>query len=435
MKIRTNGLKLKIRKSLDRGYPLGSILAVQALLYLMPFVSPLLSYAAFALCIYRVFRYDARVFATDFAVLIPLTTLLQSPGGMSLLSYLCLFAALRYIISGGIRLNSAMILLIILANYLLTRMQMNISRFLLYFGQMILVCIIIPKQDCRSSTLAAKNFCLSLFLSSCYALIFRNAPQIAKIRGHEVPAYWGSTFMRFQGIFGDPNYYMLQLILGLALLIKLKDSEKIQKSSFLSMGICFAAFGILTYSKTFALAFVLLGCMYVFWQFRNRKYIFGSCLIAAIGLVAVIMMLVGVSPFEVIMARFENAGSLSDLTTGRTLIYQKYWNEIMETTGSLLFGRGLSAQALERDPHNLMLEVMYYTGVVGTLLVVWFYCCIGSQVGRMTTDAGKQNFYAKYVVLLMILIVFSTLSGMFAVVAGGVFFMAFMSILITKELE
>ena len=435
MKIKTHGMKLKISKSLGGVYPLGGILLAQLLLYLAPFVSLLLAYGAFAICLYRVLRYDARIFATDFAVLMPLSTLFRSPGGVSLLSYLCLIAAVRYVLSGGIRLNGAMALLLALANYLLLRMQMNISQFALYFGQMFLICIIMPKQDGQSAERSTKQFCMSLFISSVYALIFRNSAQIIAIRGNEVPAYWGSSFMRFQGIFGDPNYYMLQLILGLSLLIKLKDSEKISKKYFLSMGICMTIFGVLTYSKTFALAFVLLGCMYIFWQFRNRKYGLGSFLIAAIGLAVGVMMLLDISLFEVVLTRFTSASNLSDLTTGRTEIYQRYWNVISENSSRILFGLGLSAEGLDRDPHNLFLEVIYYTGIVGLLLVTWFYGCIGALVNKMTMSAVKQNFYAKYVVLLMAIIVFATLSGMFSVISGGVFFMAFLSILITKDLE
>ena len=435
MKIRTSGFKLKIRKSLDGAYPLGGIVFVQILLYLVPFVTPLLAYAAFAICLYRVVRYDAKVFATDFAVLIPLTTLFQSPGGMSLLSYLCLFSALRFVLSGGLRVNGVMAVLLVLANYLLFRMQMNISQFVLYFGQMLLIYVIMPKQNGQSAERTAKMFCWSLFDSSLYALVFRNSGRIAAIRGNEVPAFWGSSFMRFQGMFKDPNYYMLLLILGLALLIKLKDSYKVNRGFFLSMGMALTMFGLLTFSKTFALALVLLGCIYVFWQFRNRKYAFGSFLIALIGVGVGVMMLLDVSLLDVVMTRFTNSSSLSDLTTGRTLIYQRYWDILSESISRIFFGMGLAEESLNRDPHNLYLEVIYYTGLVGLALVVWFYGCIGVQVNKMTAGSIKQHVYAKYVVLLMVVVVFLTLSGMFSVVSGGVFFVAFLSVLITKNVE
>lgn len=435
MKIKTHGYKLKINRSIGGVYPLGSIVLVQALLYLAPFVSSLLSYVAFVICAYRVLRYDARVFATDFAILMPLTTLFQSPGGISLLAYLSLFAAVRYVLGYGLKLNRATVLLLILANYLLLRMQMEISLFALYFGQLFLFCVIIPWQDSQSAERTAKQFCSSLLLSSVYALAFRNTSQIAAIRGKEVPAYWGSSLMRFQGVFEDPNYYMLLLVLGLALLIKLKDSGKITRGYFFSMGLAMFALGVLTYSKTFALAFVLLGCVYVFWQFRNRKYAFGSFLIAALAIVICVMMLLDISPFEVLLARFTNASNLSDLTTGRTRIYQRYWAEISEKISGVFFGLGMSAKGLDRDPHNLFLEVIYYTGVVGLVLVTWFYGSIGYQMNRKTVGMARQNMFAKYVVLLMVIVVFATLSGMFSVVSGGAFFLAFLSILITKKME
>lgn len=435
MKIRTHGYKLKIRRSIGGDYPLGGIVLAQVLLYLSPFVSSLLAYGAFAICAYRVFRYDARVFATDFAILMPLTTLFQSPGGMTLLSYLCLFAVVRYVLRDGVQLNRALVMLLVLMNYLLLRMQMNITQFVLYFAPMALTCIIVPRQDGKSAERTAKQFCVSLFLSSVYAMLFRNTAQIAAVRGKEVPAYWGSSIMRFQGIFGDPNYYMLLLILGLALLIKLKDSRKIRRGSFLAMGLSLTVFGIMTYSKTFTLAFILLGCVFIFWQFRNRNYIFGSVLIAAIGISISLMLLLDVSPFEIVLKRFGNSSSLNELTTGRTLIFQRYWNEITKSIGVTFFGMGFSAEGLIRDPHNLFLEVIYYTGIIGLLLAVWFYWCVGYQMNRKNAGAVRQNIFAKYVVLGMVIIVFMSLSGMFSVVTGGTFFLAFLSILITKDME
>lgn len=435
MKIRTHGFKLRIKRSIGGDYPLGGIALAQALLYLTPFVSSLLPYVAFVICIYRVLRYDARVFATDFAILMPLTTLFQSPGGLSLLAYLCIFAAIRYVLRDGVQLNGTMVALLVLVNYLLARMHMQISKFALYFGQVFLICIIAPRQDQKSAERTATQFCASMLLSSVYALVFRNTSQIIAIRGNEVPAYWGSSFMRFQGIFNDPNYYMLLLVLGLALLIKLRDSNIIGRAYFFAAGFAMFAFGLLTYSKTFALAVALLGCIYVFWQFRNKKVVFGSFLIAAVGIAIGIMMLLDVSPFEIIIARFTNASNISDLTTGRTLIYQRYWNEISESIGGIFFGLGLSAEGLDRDPHNLFLEVIYYTGIVGLVLIAWFYVGVGYQMSRKAMSAIKQNVFSKYVVLLMVVVVFVTLSGMFSVVSGGAFFLAFLSILITKKME
>lgn len=435
MKIRTRGLKLKIRKNLDGSYPLGGIVLVQILLYLVPFVSPLLAYAAFAVCIYRLVCYDAKVFATDFAVLIPLTLLLRTPAGMSLLSWLALFASMRYIVSGGIRLSGAMAVLIVLANYLLARMQMNISQFVLYFGQLLLICIIITKQNEVSAERCVKYFCLSLFLSSLYAMAFRSTPQLASIRGNEAPAYWGSSFMRFQGLFEDPNYFMLLIILALSLLIKLKDSDRISRSIFLCMGICLTLFGLLTFSKTFALTFGLLACIYIFWQFRKRKYIFGSTVIAVAGTILCLMLVFDFAPLRVILDRFTDFSSISELTTGRTDTFLAYWQLLTSSLASFLFGFGMSADALRYDPHNLYLEIAFHTGIIGLLLLLALFACIVREVNRRYTGSTKQNFYAKYTPLFMMVVIFASLGGMYAIVTGGVYFLSFVSILITKNVE
>lgn len=435
MKIYNHGRELQLKSIAEMNYPIWGIVMVMALLYLAPFLSSLLVYIAFLICIYRVFRYDARVFATDYCMLLPVSTLLQTSGGISLIVFLCLFASIWYLIRNGIQGNRSFVLLVILLNYLLLRMQMDINNFVLYFGQLFLLYVLVPKQDPHSAERSAKLFCASLFLSSAYALLFRNTSQIYAVRGNEVPAYFGSSLMRFQGLFEDPNYYMFLLILGLALLIKLKDCKRIRRFSFLLMGVSLTVFGILTYSKTFFLSFILLGCVYILWQFHDRKLIFGSVLTALAASVSVWVLISDASPFAVVLTRLNNASSISELTTGRSDLYLQYWKAITENPATFFFGYGFAAESLGKATHNLYLEIMYYTGMVGFLLAIWFYGCIGHQVHKKAREGPRQSIYSRYVVVLMVLVVFFTLSGMYAAVSGGIFLLAFLSIMISKRTE
>ena len=127
-------------------YPLLGILMVMGLILLSPFVSVYLCYAALLLCVYRVIRYDEKVFAVDYAILIPVSQHFRTADGMSLLVWLCMGASVWYLIRGKVRMNGTLICLILLLNYLLTRMQMNINDFGLCFGQMFVLYIILPKQ-------------------------------------------------------------------------------------------------------------------------------------------------------------------------------------------------------------------------------------------------------------------------------------------------
>ena len=123
-------------------YPVLSIVLAMGLILLSPFVSTLTSYAALAVCVYRVLRYDAKVFATDYALLAPLCNVFRTSAGLTMLISLCLVAAVVYLVREGFRADRSLVLIVILLNYLMLRMQTNIRDFVLCFGQIFLLWVL-----------------------------------------------------------------------------------------------------------------------------------------------------------------------------------------------------------------------------------------------------------------------------------------------------
>ena len=218
---RVYGLRLKVNTAM--AYPVGSMALVLLLIFLSPFVSSYLCYVALLICVYRAVRYNSGIFITDYCVLLPLFHLFRGPDGMSLQVYLCLFAAVWYLIRGSVKVNSVVVWFLLLFNYLIARMQMDIANYLLSFGQIFLCFVLLPRQDSSSALRACKFFCFSVLLSSFYAIAVRNSWQLQAIIGPEAVAIWGTGIMRFRGLFEDPNYYMTLLVVALGLLLKLRD--------------------------------------------------------------------------------------------------------------------------------------------------------------------------------------------------------------------
>lgn len=426
--------KLGLRKLniLDATYPKWEIALVAVLLYLAPFTSSLLTYAAFALCAYRIVAYDARVFVTDYALLLPMSQLFRA-NGMSLLIYVCLIASVWYFVSGKLEKQYSYAILLILLNYLVLRMQWNISGLVLCFGQLFMLCVMLPKQDEASAERAIKMFCLSLLVSSMYAFVLRNTWQIAAVRGDEVAAFWGSSLRRFQGLFEDPNYYMTLLVTAMALLLRLFDCKKIEIIPFVLLEIIFTVFGALTYGKTFFILLLLLAFFGIVCLFMNKKYLLGSIFIL-ISLVAAWVLLSGNTIFSVVLQRFSTADSLDALTTGRSEVYAKYIDAITKNFSSLVFGAGFAAKNLGKDPHNLYLEIVYYLGITGLLLMIAL-CVAFVLAMRKRTGASKQNWLAKNLTIIMAVIMHFTLHGIFSMISYAVFFFAFLSILLVKREE
>lgn len=416
-------------------YPLFGIIAALALNYLSPFVTSLLVYPAFLICVYRVIRYDEKVFATDYCLLISVSLLFGTSAGMSLLVYLCLFADVWYFIRRGIRGEATVVGVLLLLNYLILRMQFDLASFALCFGQLFLLYILIPHQDKESAERSVKAFCIGLLVSSAYALIFRNTWQIEALRGPEVPAYWGSSLTRFYGLFQDPNYYSMLLITSLALVVKLFDSKCVNWFTFAVLSVLLIACGILTYSKTFFVMLVLLIVIYLVWQFWSKRILRGLLLTVCIVLLGGIVLFSEGSPFSVVLTRFSAATDLHELTTGRSDMFVVYFRAITTDLKSIFFGKGLAANSMGRDPHNLFLEITYYLGVTGLVLMSVYYAFVVRSI-RLRSDAvQKQHFLAKYTVLIMVAALHFTLHGMTAMVSYASFFVAALAMLIHKKPE
>ena len=394
-------------------YPVLSICAVVGLLLLAPFTTSWLALVAFAICLYRVIRYDAQVFATDYCLLIPLTALMKLSNGTPLSIYLCLIAAIWYLIRDGLRVNATLVLLIVLMNYLLTRMQMDINGFVLLFGQLAVMIVLLPRQDHHSATRALKAFCISLIFSSVYAYTFRNVSWLADITGANSTPMYGTNLRRFCGLNSDPNYYSTVLVIGISVLMKLKDSKAVRSWVFwCAIGII-AVFGVLTYSKSFLLMFIFMVGIYMLWQFLNRKLIKGA-IFTILAIVALVLVLsLENSPVAVVLDRLTSAQSLSELTTSRSDIFMLYWKEIAKSWQLFFFGKGIAAEALYRDPHNLYLETIYYVGTIGFGLIVALYIGALRSASRAITQISKQNVIAKYSPLVILLVTYMALQGVF----------------------
>lgn len=425
--------RLRIGDSTE--YPVLGITLCMALLLVSPFVSSLIPLGVFAICLFRVVMYDPRVFARDYCLLIPVSSLLRTSGGMSLLIWLCLFAMIWYFIRGELKGSVSLVLLLALFNYLIIRMQMNVSDFVLCFGHMGMLYVVMQWLDGETAERGLKGFFLSLLISSVYALLLRDSARIAAIIGAEGEAIFGTGIYRFMGLFKDPNYYMTLLVLALAMLFQMKNCGRIRLPLFLVYFLCFTICGILTYSKTFFLMFVLLCGIFVVWQFWNRKIFKGIIftLIAAAG--ALYLIYSEDSPFAVVMTRLTTAEDLGALTTGRTDVYAMYWASITEDMGTFLFGHGLAAEGLRKDPHNIYLEILYYVGFVGIVLYLSFCVAIFGSTARKAVGFRQQNVIAKYLVITMMAIMYFALNGMFQVIFHSEFFLVLLALMIVKKSE
>lgn len=391
-------------------YPVGSMIIVLTLIYVSPFLSLYLNYLAFLLCIYRIIRYEESVFAVDYCVLASVSYIFVSTRIVSLLSWLSIVAALWWIIKMGVRAVPSFALLVILLNYMLFRMQGEVNTFVLCVSQLILMFVLLTNQRKEGIVCCVKGFCLSVIVSSLYAIVFRNASQINYLLGNEIEAYWKSSFTRFRGLFRDPNYYMTMAAAAIALLAVLYLNRYLSQKAFAAGAGVLMIFGALTYSKTFLVVLIVFCILFVAMLFSRKRYILG---IMCVFIFLIVGIILSRTVLAVTIYRFTSTDNLYELTTGRSELIAEYLQEITKSAGSLFFGAGLSAEILGRGTHNLFLEIVYYYGLTGLGIMTAYIVSLIRLAGQRFEDSmGKRTGILKYTVLLIFLLLFSTLQGL-----------------------
>lgn len=422
---------IRLRSEQDKlHYPVPGICIILACIYLSPMVGSWLNYAAFGLCIYRLIQYDERVFSIDYCCLISVATIFALPKGLSLVVVLSLIAAVWFIFRDGLIADLPLVFLLVLACYLMIRMQQSVNNFVLFISQLLVIYLMVSSLDSHTIVLDIEAFVLNMFVSSTYALIFRSSTQIIRIIGNEVPAFWGSSLTRFQGLFRDPNYYMSLVIMSVVLLTLLRIQDHIPKHLFLiSMG-CMFVFGALTYSKTFVILLCLYWVLCVIYLFRSKRYFPAIAFIACTVCLAVIL---ANTLFASTIFRITSASSMSDLTTGRSTLAKTYLHEIKSSVRMMLLGAGMSAEILEKGTHNLFLEILYYVGLIGLVLYVFYMGALIIWVRKSYLTGKKPAALFNYSPLIVFIVLFCSLQGMFSISVYALLYLSIISIGIPKH--
>ncbi len=414
-------------------YPVLSVCVSIALICLAPFTTKYLSLIAFAVCIYRVLRFDVITFAIDYCVTFPFVYLFKIPGGTSLHYYLCIIGVLWFFFKGRYyRFDLTFIGMFALIIYLFFRMETDISGFVICFGQILLIYVLMQKMNEKHAIAVSKAFITGVLLSSVYAFIFRNTYQILSYIRSESVAYWGSELGRFRGLFEDPNYYMTTISVALALIIKFRICGVIKSTQFMLLAVALSFFGMLSYSKTFFIVFVVLVLSFIALLFIRKKYLAGVVSIVVCAAAFVILLNIESSPLAVILYRIAQGSDLSDFTTGRSDIFIRYVKAIFESPLNCIFGGGFDNPILGKATHNLFLEIVYYTGIIGFFLYGFYFIALVLTASRKREQKG-QGFLLKYLVLIVCCILFLSLHGMLTEIPYVFFFLAISSILITNK--
>ena len=223
-----------------------------------------------------------------------------------------------------------------------------------------------------------------IFLSSLLAIFREYLPIVNDFVAETTLRLGGNNLAsRFSGLQGNPNYYTLDIIMVLSAIIVLMYRDKAQVQHTVWM-IVLSVLGLMSVSKSFLLVWLIL---ILFWFVLSIKRGAGRLVkflfIVIIG--AAVVYYVAYDSINVYLVRLfqDSSASIGDVTTGRTDIWLAYIKAIFNDLKILFFGNGINTLgSIERGAHNTYIELIFYLGVVGTVIMG---CGIKVGLGRIIT--------------------------------------------------
>lgn len=214
-----------------------------------------------------------------------------------------------------------------------------------------------------------------------------------------------ANLRRFAGLYNDPNYYSVNVIISMCLAVFLLHRRKIPMPLFaLIMALCFY-FVKETYSKSSFLMLAIPILAFLYSNKLGKRRILQFFSIAGISLVVIYLFLTdGGSAFGVIFKRLSTSGGdLNSLTTGRLKLWIIYLNDLWPHPMVVLFGRGINAPLVNGvGTHNVYVQMLWNLGLVGSGILMGILL----QIFHTAPRRAKGNYLNNCVLLSLIIMYF-----------------------------
>lgn len=326
-----------------------------------------------------------------------------SPASTSLFTYVMLAVSLVLLFRQKIFGKLQLILILAFAVYLLPGMGSNITTAVKIIVGLLLFYIFVDRtkpEDFKNNVMA---FGLGMVGSSFIGLLKSSWSRISVYYSNLKTINIDSEkSFRFTGLYRDPNYYSISVIIVIVLCIMLFINKDGNKIFLAAVAGTLTIFGFTTYSKMFMFTIAILAFVFLMRQMKTPKKMAATAIpivIAGGGLYKWMQS----SGYLSVM---ENRLSGDDISTGRFGIWERYLDYIFSSPLTLFFGDGLKAPDYTGvAPHNTYIESVYYIGIVGSLLFFITIICIARSrklVARRTVT--------NYVLLIAFLVMIATLA-------------------------
>lgn len=217
--------------------------------------------------------------------------------------------------------------------------------------------------------------------------------------------------IRFSGLAGDPNYFVLGIIISMCLCVILLHRHKIKLFVFAVLSFVFFMALAASGSKSAMIMLCWPVALFLISNIKKRKYFL--LLLSCVSILIVTYMIINgeIEIFSNTIRRFNNSSKdINTLTTGRTNIWKEYIKYFIDNPIETIFGNGASTYTLrvfshstkKVAVHNAYIDTIFQLGIIGTLL---FVSIIYSSMSHIKRKHSILNYsiYVSIVIMYMFL--------------------------------
>lgn len=395
-----------------------AISALLALLILFGTFNSIFSIAAFLICGLMLVFVDKESTLYQMFFILPMANIFKmSPGSQSFFTILLL----AYVVLHMVLPRKATLLVVLFALYVVIG-ELWADSFNL-FRTIKLICNLLFLSSILNSEVKLKN--KEIFFSYISGNIVASTISIMDSSFFNVESYIGRKEIagniaqdveRFAGLYEDPNYYSIGLIISLCLVVILFYRREIKPIFGFLLSIVMVYFLLQTYSKSALIMMVLPVILLLYVLIKDKKYVL-SIFIVFSALLTIFLAFSGKIPaLELVIERIRESETavggtdINALTTGRLDIWIMYIEYFINHIRSAIFGVSISADLVEGSAaHNTYIDVFYHLGVLGGTLLV----SILAVISRQSRHIHLRRNFLNYSIMICIGIMYFFLSELF----------------------
>ena len=240
---------------------------------------------------------------------------------------------------------------------------------------------------------------------------------------------------RFVGLYPDPNYYSIGLVVSLCLLVLMYYRNDINSFVMTLFGAPIIYFLVMTYSKSAIIMILVVFIFLLYTLFHKKKHAAALMLIGLLAMIVVLALSGAIPMLDVVISRIlaadtGNAIDVNTLTTGRFNIWVMYIKNMAVSVKTIFFGDSITAELVNgRASHNTYLDIFYNLGLVGGILL---FASLKAILSQSMYSKFKRNII-NYSILICILTMYFFLGELFYYDPPFQIFLAFVALNLPLE--